>query len=275
LERGFPFYQYFEINNKPLTSSTKSYSQEYDLRLVEKRSRTSCDPAKIWYNVGNVGNCNPFTLGTPNQLQFPVNPHNCFTNLPLVPEDSGSNGGWIPNWLKWTLGAVIIVGLGVATILTGGAAGAIVTGAFIGAGVGGVSSIAIGFATGQSLSDIANNFLSGVLIGGITGAIGGMGAPAGFGAVSLSAKTPLLSAIGKSAFQHWAFQMAANAAVEGVSYLVKAGNNGTWAGFGLAFAAGGVSGLVPSTAFRAMVMTTYLDYLTNRTENLFGSYGWI
>jgi hypothetical protein len=41
--------------------------------------------------------------------------------------------GYAPEWLKGTIGLGIIVGLGVATVLTGGAATAILGSAFLGA----------------------------------------------------------------------------------------------------------------------------------------------
>ena len=51
--------------------------------------------------------------------------------------------GHMPEWLKWILGGVVIIGLGIATIATGGAAagvaGFIVAGAFKGAVLGAVS----------------------------------------------------------------------------------------------------------------------------------------
>ena len=96
--------------------------------------------------------------------------------------------GTMPNWLKWVIGGVVILGLGIATIATGGAAagvaGFIVAGAFKGAVIGAVSGALISGTIGGITSVIAGNsfwsgfadgaadgFMSGAVIGGITGAI--------------------------------------------------------------------------------------------------------
>ena len=94
----------------------------------------------------------------------------------------------MPNWLKWVIGGAVIVGLGIATLATGGAAagvaGFIVTGAFKGAvigaisgalvsgTIGGISSVVSGESFWQGFADgAANGFVMGAIIGGITGAI--------------------------------------------------------------------------------------------------------
>ena len=96
--------------------------------------------------------------------------------------------GTMPNWLKWVIGGVVILGLGIATIATGGAAagvaGFIVAGAFKGAVIGAVSGALISGTIGGITSVIAgksfwggfadgaaDGFMSGAVIGGITGAI--------------------------------------------------------------------------------------------------------
>ena len=99
------------------------------------------------------------------------------------------DGHWaMPNWLKWVIGGVVIVGLGIATIATGGAAagvaGFIVAGAFKGAVIGAVSGALVSGTIGGVTSAVAGNgfwsgfadgaasgFMSGAIIGGITGAI--------------------------------------------------------------------------------------------------------
>lgn len=88
----------------------------------------------------------------------------------------------------WLIGGLIILGLGVATVLTGGAAGGvagfILAGAFKGAIVGavsgalvngtinGISSVINGEGFWSGFFDgAAHGFMSGAIIGGITGAI--------------------------------------------------------------------------------------------------------
>ncbi len=92
-------------------------------------------------------------------------------NNPVMYSDPSGN---MPEWLKWTIGIGIIVGLGVATVLTGGAAAAILGSAFLGASVGG----AVGIISGVSLDEDGFHFDSnkastGFMLGSITGAISG------------------------------------------------------------------------------------------------------
>jgi hypothetical protein len=85
------------------------------------------------------------------------------------------------NWLltdplgQFVLGALIIVGLGVLTVLTAGAAtpvlGFIIAGAFKGALIGAALGAVVGYATG-GMEGAASGFLFGAIGGGITGGIG-------------------------------------------------------------------------------------------------------
>lgn len=111
----------------------------------------------------------------------------CFSNPIMYTDESGH----FPNWAKWLIGSLVIVGLAAATLVTGGASAAGICGfifceafkgalagaissMFIGGIVGGISSSASGrgflkgFANGS-----ANGFMWGAIIGGITGAISG------------------------------------------------------------------------------------------------------
>lgn len=87
-------------------------------------------------------------------------------------------------WWHWLIGAIIIIGLGVATALTGGAAGVILGSAFYGAITGAVSSAVIGGVIGGISSVVSGDgffsgfiegastgFMSGALIGGAIGAL--------------------------------------------------------------------------------------------------------
>ena len=96
--------------------------------------------------------------------------------------------GKLPQWAEWLIGGLVITGLTIATIATGGAAGGVagfilagalkgavlgaVSGALISGVIGGISSTM----TGDDFWDgffagAANGFMSGAIIGGITGAI--------------------------------------------------------------------------------------------------------
>ena len=94
----------------------------------------------------------------------------------------------LPNWVMWLIGGIVILGLGIATIATGGAAGGvagfILAGAFKGAAIGAVSGALVGGTVGGISSVIngenfwsgfadgaAHGFMSGAIVGGITGAI--------------------------------------------------------------------------------------------------------
>jgi len=111
--------------------------------------------------------------------------YNYCSNNPVMYSDES---GCMPEWAKWLIGGIVILGLGIATIATGGAAagvaGFILAGAFKGAVIGAVSGALVtgtiggissavsgdgfwsGFAKGA-----ANGFMSGAIIGGVTGAI--------------------------------------------------------------------------------------------------------
>lgn len=108
----------------------------------------------------------------------------CYNN----PISYADPSGCLPQWAMWLIGGVVIAGLAIATIATGGAAGGvagfILAGALKGAVVGTVSGALVngtisgissaidgegfwsGFAEGA-----AHGFMSGAVIGGITGAI--------------------------------------------------------------------------------------------------------
>ena len=108
-------------------------------------------------------------------------------NSPVMGYDP--DGHWaMPNWAKWLIGGVVILGLGIATIATGGAAagvaGFIVAGAFKGAVIGAISGALVSGTIGGITSTVAGNgfwsgfadgaadgFMSGAIVGGITGAI--------------------------------------------------------------------------------------------------------
>ena len=92
----------------------------------------------------------------------------------------------MPDWLKWVIGGIVIIGLGIAVLATGGAAagvaGFILAGAFKGALIGAVSGALIsgtigGISTaiaGEGFwSGFAGGAADGFMFGAITGAISG------------------------------------------------------------------------------------------------------
>ena len=102
--------------------------------------------------------------------------HYCRNNPTILFDDNGCFP--LPNWLKVTLGVVIVAGLAVATVCTGGAAGVVCAAALSGATVGGASGMVIGAVTGGisdgwqgALDGACSGFLNGAIIGGATGAL--------------------------------------------------------------------------------------------------------
>ena len=111
------------------------------------------------------------------------------TKDPTSGESDSATNGWNMPWWAWLIfGGVILVGLGVATAITGGSAagvaGYILSGAFKGAVTGALSSSIIGGVIGGLSSLVGGDgfmsgfvdgalagFATGALIGGVTGAI--------------------------------------------------------------------------------------------------------
>lgn len=98
----------------------------------------------------------------------------CYNN----PISYSDPSGHLPQWAEWLIGGAVIVGLGIATVFTGGAAGVILGAAFYGAVIGAVSSAVIGGIAGAItggwegfLDGAASGFMSGAIIGGATGAL--------------------------------------------------------------------------------------------------------
>ena len=112
-----------------------------------------------------------------------INGLNLFAYCLNNPVNSSDSDGDIPNWLKWLIGAVIVVVAVVTIVVTGGAAtglwGAIVVGAaqgaLIGAGIGLATGTINGIITGD-WSGLADSFMwgsiSGLISGGISGGFG-------------------------------------------------------------------------------------------------------
>ena len=83
----------------------------------------------------------------------------------------------LPNWVKVAIGGIVITGVAVATVATGGAVAAICGAALSGALVGGVSGAALGAISGGitdgwqgAIDGACSGFMQGSFIGGITGA---------------------------------------------------------------------------------------------------------
>jgi len=159
----------------------RSYVYDRETKLYYLQSRYYNPEIGRFINADDIG-----YLGADGTLQS----YNLFAycgNNPVMNVDPNGHES-MPNWLKWVVGGVVIVGLGVATVATGGAAagvaGFIVAGAFKGAVIGavsgallngtiqGISSASSGENFWNGFSDgAASGFMSGAIVGGITGAV--------------------------------------------------------------------------------------------------------
>jgi len=108
---------------------------------------------------------------------------NLFAYCQCDPVNNVDPSGHMPDWAKWLIGGLVILGLGVATFFTGGAAGVILGAAFYGAVTGAVSGAVVsglvqGFMSLAAGSDFwdgfshgaADGFMWGAIIGGATSA---------------------------------------------------------------------------------------------------------
>ena len=139
------------------------------------------------YMTGRFVNADVPSICIDNGLTIPegCNLYSYCLNNPVMCVDPT---GHMPEWLKWLIGGIVIAGLAIATIATGGAAGGvagfILAGAFKGAAIGAVSGALVSGVIGGISSSIngdgfwsgfasgaASGFMSGAIIGGITGAI--------------------------------------------------------------------------------------------------------
>ena len=146
------------------------YDEETSLYYLESRYY---DPITgRFITIDDISYIDPETINGLNLYAY------C-NNNPVSNVDPNGN-----KWWHWLIGAIIIIGLGVATALTGGAAGVILGSAFYGAITGAVSSAVIGGVIGGISSVVSGDgffsgfiegastgFMSGALIGGAIGAL--------------------------------------------------------------------------------------------------------
>ena len=156
----------------------RSYYYDEETGLYYLKSRYYDPEVGRFISIDSIDYVDPDTINGLNLYAY------CLNNPVMLTDETGT----MPNWLKWLIGGVVIIGLAIATVATGGAAagvaGFIVAGALKGAVIGAVSSVLVsgtiqgivssangnsfwaGFANGA-----ADGFMSGAIIGGITGAI--------------------------------------------------------------------------------------------------------
>jgi RHS repeat-associated protein len=156
----------------------RGYYYDQDTKLYYLNARYYCPDWRRFISPDDTGCLDPENVNGLNLYAY------CYNN----PVNYTDSSGHMPDWTKWLIGGLVIAGLAIATIATGGAAGGvagfILAGALKGAVIGAVSGALVsgvisgissaiagdgfwdGFTTGA-----ASGFMSGAIIGGITGAI--------------------------------------------------------------------------------------------------------
>lgn len=180
----------------------KGYIYDYDTNMYYCMSRYYDPEIGRWLSIDDVGYLD-------SQSVHGLNLYAYCRNNPVMYSDPSGN---MPQWLKWTIGFGIILGLGIAALTIGGA---VIIGASIGAIVGG----SVGIIGGISFDENGFHFDSdkastGFMFGTITGAVSG----------ALGAKIGGISKIGTFA------QRSIMAGIDGTlslgAYLGQAGIHG-------------------------------------------------
>ena len=154
----------------------RGYYYDTETRLYYLQSRYYDATLCRFLNSDNVNYLEPESIHGLNLYAY------CNNNPVMFADPSGHFA--MPNWLKWLIGGVVIAGLGIATVFTGGAAGVILGAAFYGAVTGSVGGAIVGGVIGGVASAIsgegflsgfangaADGFMSGAIMGGMTGAL--------------------------------------------------------------------------------------------------------
>ena len=154
----------------------RGYYYDTETRLYYLQSRYYDATLCRFLNSDNVNYLEPESIHGLNLYAY------CNNNPVMFSDPSGHFA--MPNWLKWLIGGVVIAGLGIATVFTGGAAGVILGAAFYGAVTGSVGGAIVGGVIGGVASAIsgegfwsgfangaADGFMSGAIMGGMTGAL--------------------------------------------------------------------------------------------------------
>jgi len=110
----------------------RGYYYDEETSLYYLKSRYYDPEVGRFITIDDISYIDPETINGLNLYAY------C-NNNPVSNVDPNGN-----KWWHWLIGAIIIIGLGVATALTGGAAGVILGSAFYGAITGAVSSAVIG-----------------------------------------------------------------------------------------------------------------------------------
>lgn len=166
----------FVLHNNPFRY--RGYYYDVETQLYWVSSRYYNPEWGRWISPDSIEYLNPESINGLNLYCY------CYNN----PISYSDPSGCLPQWAMWLIGGVVIAGLAIATIATGGAAGGVagfilagalkgavvgaVSGALVNGTISGISSAIDGEGFWSGFADgAAHGFMSGAVIGGITGAI--------------------------------------------------------------------------------------------------------
>ncbi len=167
-----------QVTKEFIDCKIPDYIYDYETGLFYYNSRYYSPELCRWLTPDSIEYLDPESINGLNLYCY------CGNNPVMYADPDGH----MPKWAMWLIGGVVIAGLAIATIATGGAAGGvagfILAGALKGAVIGAVSGALVnGTISGISaaiegdkfwtgfLDGAAHGFMSGAVIGGITGAI--------------------------------------------------------------------------------------------------------
>ena len=213
------------------------------------------NPEQMLYNINILGTLNRYAIGNP--LYFSISRNNIYPSMSLF-WDMPELNWWqqkfvwwsnLPNWIKWTTGIGVIVGLSILIAATKGATAPILmkaakilagakTGAMVGGGTGAIFG-AISDGWDGAASGFALGTIGGTMTGGYSGLLSSQGKVVGALAVQHSLKMGVFSAgttgtlgfsiQGPVVFRDWTFYVAMGVSFIGgsISTGIESGIEGT------------------------------------------------
>ena len=146
----------------------RSYYYDSETQLFYCNSRYYSPELCRWISPDSIEYLDPESINGLNLYCY------CYNN-PISYSDPSGN---LPQWAEWLIGGAVIVGLGIATVFTGGAAGVILGAAFYGAVTSAVGGALVGGIIGGitggwegALDGAASGFMWGAISGAVTGAL--------------------------------------------------------------------------------------------------------
>ena len=150
----------------------RSYYYDYETHLYYLNSR--------YYDPETGRFINADDVSTLDITKITINGLNLYAYCLNNPVNEVDENGYIPNWLKWLIGGLLVIAAIVTIVATGGAATGLVSaiaigaakGILVGASMGLVSGIASGVIT-NNWNGLADSFMWGAISGMVSGGISG------------------------------------------------------------------------------------------------------